>query len=139
MSARLTKYERDAFISAVLEDVPHTDYQELARVALQKKAIELLPAKLKPLHKEFGHWFKTDRLWNMPNPLSTVTVVSFDDAVTLKLMKEDTAFWAPIEKMATDAKAQTAARDAIRQKVHACIYACNTVKRTNVCRNSRNT
>lgn len=125
---RLTNIDRDAFISAVLDDVPSVDYQERARVALQKWAIDHLPPKLKALHKEFGHWFKTDTLWGLPGRISSVRVVSFDDGETLKRMKEDTPFWSSIEQMAKDAAEQTAARGALQSKVRACIYSCTTVE-----------
>lgn len=125
---RLTNTDRDAFIKAVLDDVPFVDYQELARVAVQKKAIELLPAKLRALHKELGHWLKTDRLWGLPGGIKTVVIVSFDEEKTCEAVKADTAFWATIEKMALDMAAQTEQRDALRSKLRSCIYACTTVK-----------
>ncbi|WP_404989334.1 Nmad5 family putative nucleotide modification protein [Caballeronia sp. LZ003] len=113
---------------AVLDDVPNVDYHEAARVAVQKWAIDHLPPKLKAVYKEHSHWFKTDYLWQLPRPLSRVSVVSFDDEETIKHMKADSAFWESIEKMARDADAQIKARDALQSKIRAVIYSCNTVE-----------
>lgn len=125
---RLTNIDRDAFIKAVLDDVPFVDYQEQARVALQKKAVELLPSKLRALHKEFGHWFKTDNLWSLPHPLRGVHVVSLDDTETRKVMEADAEFWQSIKAMAASASAQEKQRDELKSKLRACIYACSTAK-----------
>jgi muconolactone delta-isomerase len=125
---KLTKLQRDAFISAVMNDVPMIDYRERARVALQKKAIDLLPAKLKALHKDFGHWFKTDIIWKMPGRLRNVSVVSHNDNETMKQMQADGDFWASIEEMARLDTEQDDARTALHSKLHAVIYSCTTVK-----------
>lgn len=125
---RLTNVDRDAFIKAVLDDVPFVDYQEQARIALQKKAVELLPPKLRALHKEFGHWIKTDVMWNLPGGLRGIHVVSLDDADTKRQMQEDKEFWQSIEKMASDASIQSRKIDELKSKLRACIYGCTTAK-----------
>lgn len=125
---RLTNIDRNAFIKAVMDDVPSVDYKEQARVAIQRKAVDLLPPKLKALHKEFGHWFKTDRMWGTPGDIGVVVIVTMDYSETKKLMQADTTFWQSIEKMAKDHAAQEAARGELEAKTKAAIYACTTVK-----------
>lgn len=125
---RLTKTDREAFVSAVLDDVPFVDYQEQARVAVQKWAIDHLPPKLKELHKEFCHFFKTDSIWGLPGTLRSVYVVTADSAVTLGAMKADKKFWAMVVKLSEDKKAQTLAREQLQAKIEAAIVACSTVE-----------
>ncbi|AAT38399.1 gp40 [Burkholderia phage BcepC6B] len=125
---KLTNIDRDVFVKAVMDDVPHVDHQEQARVAIQRKAVELLPPKLRVLYKEFGHWLKHERLWNLPRGIGTINIVSHDDDVTRKQMEADTEFWQSIEKMGADHDAQEKARDALKQKVRGVIYACTTAK-----------
>lgn len=125
---RLTNMDRDAFIQAVLNDVPFVDYQEQARIALQKKAVELLPPKLRALYKELGHWFKTDSIWSLPNPLKSVHVVSLDDTETRKQMEADADFWQSIKQMASNMSAQERQRSELTSKIRGCIYACTTAK-----------
>lgn len=125
---RLTNFDRSAFVAAVMLDVPSIDYSEIARVKLQKWAIDHLPPKLKPLYKEYGHMFKHDRLWSLPGNIGNVTIVGDDDAPVLRGMKADTAFWAEIEKVAADMKAQDAVQTALHSKVTGLINSCMTVK-----------
>lgn len=125
---RLTNIDRDAFIKAVLDDVPSIDYQEQARVALQKKAVELLPPKLRTLHKEFGHWFKTSKVWNMPHPLHGVYVVSLDGDEVSKQLQSDVDFWGSVKAIAANETAQSKVKVELRAKLHSCIYACQTSK-----------
>jgi hypothetical protein len=125
---KLTKMDREAFIRAVMDDVPEIDYREKARSAIQKKAIELLPPKLKAIHKEFGNWIKTDRLWNTPGDLGTVIVVSNDDAVTIQQMNQDTEFCQSIEQMAKSLEEQEKSRSDLRSKLSSSICSCTTVK-----------
>jgi hypothetical protein len=128
---RLTNTQRDAFVRAVMDDVPMVDYTERARVAIQRKAIDLMPPKLKALHKEFGHWFNTEKIYATPNGIPMVHVISCDSGATTEQMKADTEFWQSIVQMGSDYKNQTAARDVLRSKVRAIIYGCTTIKQAN--------
>lgn len=125
---RLTNIDRDAFVKAVMDDVPSVDYKEQARVAIQRKAVDLLPPKLKALHKEFGAWFKHHHMWSTPGDIGTVTIVAHDEKETRQQMKADTAFWQSIEKIAKDHATQEAAHRELEAKTKAAIYACTTLK-----------
>lgn len=128
MSIRLTKWDREAFVRAVLDDVPSFDYQELARVKLQKWAIDHMPVKLRPLYKEYSHMFKHDQLWNLPGGLKGVMVVGDDDSVVKKAMQADAPFWAEIVKLGADLDTQATARAVLTEKVTGLIATCTTAK-----------
>lgn len=123
---RLTKFQREAFVQAVMNDVPKIDYQELARVSLQRWAIDHLPTKLKAVHKEFGHYFKTDSLWNLPRNLRSVYVVTHKESETLDAMKADSDFWARIVEYAKSLDEQKSKLDALEAKVKGLAFSCST-------------
>ena len=44
---KLTNYMRDAFVRAVMDDVPEVDYKQQIRDTALKAAVEAMPAKLR--------------------------------------------------------------------------------------------
>lgn len=126
---RLTNYERDAFISAVMDDVPHIDYNEIARKALQNKAVSMLPPKVRALHKEFGHLFNSVHLYAVPGALGDVAVVGETRTLVLDEMKKDVTFWKSIEELGQAVRTQRDARKALESKIKAAIYGCTTIEK----------
>ncbi|WP_323120019.1 Nmad5 family putative nucleotide modification protein [Burkholderia alba] len=125
---RLTSYHRDAFVTAVLDDVPMVDYDEQCRVLMQKWAIDRLPPKLRAMFKEFGHFFKTGYV-SPPGDLSSVSVVTADSGShTRAAMTSDTDFWSDLSDLAKAKKTQADVRLGIRNRVVSIINACSTVK-----------
>ncbi|KVE27234.1 hypothetical protein WS67_12080 [Burkholderia singularis] len=125
---RLTNYARSAFVKSVLDDVPRTDYQEEARIAAQKWAVDHLPPKLRALYKEFDGHFNHEYV-RLPGSLSSVRVVIGSTNSSMHAaMQADAPFWARITELAKLSDEQSEARKALRAKVDAAIAACTTVK-----------
>ena len=125
---RLTIYMRDAFVQAVLDDVPTIDYDEQARAIAQKWAISQIPAKLRVLHKEHPDWFKTETL-DMPGRLNNcgiVTNLGWSDLT--KATKADKTFWDSLQALASQKHAQLNSRKDLETKVKSAISMCSTVK-----------
>jgi hypothetical protein len=130
MSARLTTYARNAFISAVMDDVPHVDYNEQAREKVQKFALSKLPVGVATALKAYPDWFQVQvQVYaTLPGVLANCMVAHKDRNEFDKLLKADKKLWAELEGMAKAAGAQSDVRNALRQKVKGLAYSCTTVK-----------
>ena len=53
---RLTKHDKDAFVRAVLDDVPYVDYSEQARKLAMKHLISLLPENVRTAYHVNPEW-----------------------------------------------------------------------------------
>lgn len=49
---RLTQYQRDAFLRAVMDDVPAVDHGEQIRVLVQDAALAAMPPKVRAIHRD---------------------------------------------------------------------------------------
>jgi hypothetical protein len=125
---KLTKLDREAFVASVLSDVPTVDYSELIRKTVQQKAVALLPVAARTFHKTYPHLVRLVTLYQLPVRCGTVNVVGESGDLVLKAMQADSEFWASLEKMSSDARAQVAARDALENKLAAAIGACTTLE-----------
>lgn len=69
---KLTKSDREAFVSAVLNDIPQVDYNELAQKYVKDFLIEKMPPKIKAVYddKELRDWLSTSYV-GMPGSLQT--------------------------------------------------------------------
>jgi hypothetical protein len=72
---KLTNYMRDAFVRAVMDDVPEVDYKQQIRDTALKAAVEAMPAKLRTVWDDpklqdciaVGHTYLTDCVYkNLP-------------------------------------------------------------------------
>lgn len=127
MSARLTTYSRNAFIQAVMDDVPHVDYSEQAREKVQKFALTKLPAGVAAALKAFPDWFDVKAYTSLPGTLSNCYVVARERSEFDKLLKADKKLWAELEAMEKANSAQSQTRQALRDKVKGLAYSCTTV------------
>jgi len=116
---KLTNSDRDAFVSAVMSDVPLVDHSEQARKIVLAAAAAKLPKELKPIWADTNlrGFIGTSEHFSMPYPLGTARV----PPVTFTPPKE-------LEGLAEAAKAQSSTRDALRRKVRAVISGCSTLK-----------
>lgn len=54
---RLTKYIRQAFVNAAMQDVPHVDYVEQVRKQVVKEFEDLMPPEVKVAYAKNPEWF----------------------------------------------------------------------------------
>jgi hypothetical protein len=119
---KLTKYDRDAFISSVMHDTPSVDYAEQARALVHKEAVAKAPQKIKSIYSDnsLRGFLKFDKYYNMPHPLGSVRTLDTEfknDELNEKL-----------NELAKKHKEQSGLRNDLSNKVKAVIYACSTLK-----------
>lgn len=127
MATRLTKNSRTAFIRAVVDDIPTVDYDEKMRIALQKFAVSVMPAKLRALYKEFANHFEHSTAWTNAG-FSNVTVVSPSREAFEQAIERDEAITLTIRQLSADRLEQEERIDGLRDKVHALAFSVNTVE-----------
>lgn len=121
---RLTKFDKDAFVRAVLDDVPYVDYSEQARKLAMKHLISLLPGIVQQAYKENPEWIKTapvslpSHLQDFYGPaLGHVSYVTFPDE-----LKEQ------LHTLSDAAKEQSNTRKTLEDKVTGLINSVTTLK-----------
>lgn len=121
---RLTKHDKDAFVRAVLDDVPYVDYSEPARKLVMKHLISLLPGIVQQAYNENPEWIRTNHV-NLPSHLQDfngpaleyVWYDSFPDE-----LKEQLA------ELSDAAKEQSSVRNTLEDKVTGLINSVTTLK-----------
>lgn len=58
---RLTNYMRDAFVKALMQDVPQIDYDQQIRDLAMKRCVERLPPKVRALWDDPATRISVDR------------------------------------------------------------------------------
>jgi hypothetical protein len=63
--ARLTKYQREAFVEAVMQDVPTIDYEKQAHDLVKNAALAILPPQVRAIadNKDLCHYLETTMHW----------------------------------------------------------------------------
>lgn len=123
---KLTKYDRQAFVKAVMADIPKEDYREQARALILEDSIQALPKKLQDAARDpackdyletgscyrqaFANSFTVyDRRWNGRYTPSATALKKLTELETLH-------------------KAQEKKLDDVEVKLTASIEACSTLK-----------
>ena len=117
---KLTKSDREAFVQAVMDDVPQVDYDEQAKKHCIELCIERMPAPARAayLDKESREYIETNYGW-LPNGLNGHSLpcrpgTHFSDAV--------------LDKLAAEKEKQQAQYDDLRLKLKVTIDSCSTLK-----------
>ncbi len=118
---RLTNNLRDAFVRAVMQDVPKEDFKEKTRVAMQEDAFAQLPPKVQAIHKDkaLRHFVSTQDKFVSGG---YYRVPSGGDFTPSSEMLANAQAW---EKLSS---AQDAKLGELRGKIRGCAYACSTRK-----------
>lgn len=121
---RLNKYHKSAFVKAVLQDLPTTDYDEIAQKLVRESMIERLPAKVRAVYddKDVRHWLRNECL-SMPGSLQNFYCVT------------GSISWLPSDELKERLlelsqlkREQTSKKDAFSHKIRAAIDSCQTRK-----------
>lgn len=120
---KLTNYIRDAFIRAVMDDVPKIDYDELLRNAATKKAVELLPEKVRAVYDEFR-----DHRYLATYSVSTVCGVGYVHVPGEESEERLDIIAAAIAPLVAQHMAQQEQRNELEKKIRACAYSVTTRK-----------
>jgi hypothetical protein len=124
---RLTKYDKEAFVKAVMNDVPSVDYDEQVRSKMKAWGLESLPEDLRPLAKKYPDYFEKPYVYtpaNCPN----VSTICRPDWVYYGFKDQEPEKYAELTAIDVEAKAQYETREAMRRKVTGLINVCSTLK-----------
>jgi hypothetical protein len=119
---KLTKDDKQAFVSAVMDDVPQIDYNELARKLIMDWAIAKLPDYVKRAYDE--GWVETKHV-STPGLLSYV-YAPLQERVCQEDMPAE--LWAQLEVLADAMKEQKEKLRQLNESVAASITGCSTLK-----------
>lgn len=118
---KLTKSDREAFVAAVMNDVPKIDYDERAQKLATELLLESYPAAIQKVYadKELRTYLQNSYI-GMPDCLS-----SFYGPST-----ESKSFYTDerLKAIAEEAQAQSQARRTLRESLTGIIGACSTLK-----------
>lgn len=121
---RLNKYHKDAFVEAVLQDLPATDYDEIAQKLVRDAIVERMPAKVRAVYddKDVRHWLRNE--WTpMPGSLQNFYCVSGSNIGEVPgELKER------LIELSQLKREQTSKKDAFGHKIRAAIDSCQTRK-----------
>jgi hypothetical protein len=121
--AKLTRYQRDAFIRAVMKDIPEIDYLEQFRKAVQADAYATLPPVIKAVVDADLAEFLDDFYYHHPGAscMSNVHHNHYE-------YKPSADVAAQFDELHRQHSEQRDARRAIEGKLRSAIYSCNTLK-----------
>lgn len=122
---KLTKYDRESFVRAVMDDIPKIDYMEQVRAIVLEDSIKQLPTKLQDAARdekcksflEMTSYYGRD----FGNSFSAFGHRYSSFAPSKDAMKR-------IDELTRLYMAQKAKRDAVEAKLTATIQACSTLK-----------
>lgn len=119
---KLNNSDRDAFVNAVMDDVPQVDYSAQARKLVLDAAAAKLPPKVRALwnDKDLRSFVRCDKWVRTPFGLDSVHIPPVEGAVTPQLQSE-------LENLAVLAQEQRTARRELERKVRATIISCSTL------------
>lgn len=120
-TVRLTVYMRQAFVSAVMNDVPQIDYRTQIQKYVEKESAALVPEELRPMLTKYPAWFPTRRYY-FDSWGSVYTPVP-DDIVFPERVKNE------VRRLSKLHDEQNAARRELELKLKSVALGCTTKKR----------
>lgn len=123
---RLIKSDKDAFVRAVMDDVPQIDYDEQMRSKCMAWAISIMPDKVRAVYNEFPQYFETKYV-NTPRGCLGVHVPVLEYILDLEKLAPD--LWAELVEIGTLSIQQSQARYTLESKVRGLIETCSTLKK----------
>jgi len=121
---RLTKFDKEAFVRAVLDDVPQIDYNEQARKVAMADVIARLPQKIQDIWKDnnLRGFISCQRWLNMPGRLHGLTTPYADG-------EQAPETEAQLKELAGLYDAQCDSLRKLETNLEGAIGACSTLKK----------
>lgn len=121
---RLNKYHKDAFVEGVLQDLPATDYDEVAQKLVRDATVERMPAKVRAVYddKDVRHRLRNEWM-SMPGSLQNFYCVTGSNNGEVPREIKDRLL-----ELSQLKREQTSKKDAFGQKIRAAINSCQTRK-----------
>jgi hypothetical protein len=122
---KLTKSDRDAFVRAVMGDVPKVEYDDLARALMLKHFRKLADLRLLAMYDDK---VMRSRLTNLYIPTPTGLTGVYHPLAPRDHYKFPPAIDAELAAMGQQSIAQSKALDELRDRVKSMIAGCTTLK-----------
>lgn len=121
---KLTKADKEAFVRAVMDDVPIVDHNEEAASLVMAEVIANMPEKVKTVYEAHPEWIKREYI-SLPRYLRGMygPVRSYTNASELSKELQER-----LDALAAAEKEQQRVRRELEQKVGAIINSCTTLK-----------
>ena len=121
----LNKYDKQAFVTAVMDDVPCVDYDEQAKKLVHDWALTQMPKEVLAVYKKHPAWFKTEYTY-MPGGLSDTFIPHQDGR---RVVQNDAPeLWAKLVELGVAAETQNDNMRDLRLRLEATIESCRTLK-----------
>ena len=124
---RLTKSDKEAFVRAVMDDVPNVDYHEQVRSKLKAWGIESLPEEMRPLAKKYPDYFNAHYI-GTPAYCPSVKTICDPNWSWSGFQEREPAKYAELVALGELEGEQQKTRDALRRKITGLINECSTLK-----------
>lgn len=121
---RLTKADKDAFIKAVIDDVPQIDYNEKTRTLVHNWAVARMPRVVQDAYRAHPEYFENNYV-HTPGGLCGVFAPTGSKS---NISKDDPEFWKQLCELDELNSAQDKVISNLRTKVRAMIEGCSTLK-----------
>lgn len=123
---RLTKCDRQAFVIAVLDDIPKIDYEAQAHKLIREFGITTYPEEVQPLVKKYPEFFKASHVGRLPYGVGNLYAkIRPDVAGNLEKYSE---LWDQLVELGKQQSEQSNARVELEAKLQAVISQCSTLK-----------
>jgi hypothetical protein len=122
---RLTQYHRQAFVSAVMNDVPRTNHNEIAHKLAQDYLVEHMPPKVRAVFDDKGlrHYLVTTCTY-FPGSISNAAMYGAEGGI--HWWKQVPELSAKISEIAQQADEQCTQRYNLESKLRAIAKSCTT-------------
>ena len=122
---RLNKYQKDAFVAAVMQDVPQIDYHEQKQAIVNEVVLDSMPEPVRAIAKNpaYAGWLGEQMYWV---PGGSVYAYSHSDGISIK--EQYPKAWEKLEAIAEAEKAHAEKIRALRAKLEGVAAGCSTRK-----------
>lgn len=126
---RLTKYDKEAFVKAVVDDIPTVDYNEIASKKARDWLNTLIPEAILVLIKTHGANYFRSRHVSLPAHLADIQAFGPSDFESGKFIQvKNPELWAELVELGQKKHEQEQAIDAMRRQARGVIESCHTLK-----------
>jgi len=126
---RLNKYQKDAFVSAVMQDVPQIDYREQKQAIVNEFALARMPEPVRAIAKNPAHagWLATAN-HRTPGAWYSWGIEAYSDSDSISIKEQSPKAWGKLEAIAEEEKTQEERIKALRAKLEGVTAGCHTRK-----------
>ena len=124
---KLTKSDREAFVRAVIDDVPTVDYQEQAETLVRSVALSTFPEDLRPMVTKYPDYFESQYVY-LPGQLQN-RYFKINRSCASGFFKEKfPEIWEQLSALAKQIEEQNEQVRTLRHQLSGVIESCSTLK-----------